>query len=207
MLYQALGKLVFDAKFNAASWRHNVEKSGLPIGIMTPSTCLGPSFDQYCATFRPSRKPYETSSLYSDAPWIVGDVLGRTNGVTQRLCNVADHYRTEEFPPHVVKAGAHDHEGSQEDVIFDKEGHKLMRSVRFSPGSRETSKVFVTARYSFKAAETVDFVQYSRGRRRLFNHDLMAVDLWPVFRSLLPPVARDWDTPPSELVLGMQGCG
>lgn len=134
---------MFDAELNAASWKHSAEKSGLPTQIMTPSTCLGPSFDQYCTTFLPSRKPYETSSLYSDAPWIAGDVLCRANGVSQFLCNVADHYRTEEFPPHVVKAGAHDREGSQEDVIFDKEGHKLTRSVYFSPGSREsTSKVW-----------------------------------------------------------------
>jgi len=71
---------------------------------------------------------------------------------------------------------------------------------------KSMSKALMTARYSFRAAETVDFVQYRRGRRCLFNHDVMDGDLWPMFRSLLPSIARDWDVRASELLLGTSSC-
>lgn len=132
ILTEALDKLTFDAKLNATSWKHNMERSGLLSlnwTLMTPSDDLGQSFHEYCAGFCPSPKPYETSALHSSAQWNVGDVLRCTNGVMEGLCNIANYYRTEEFPPHVVKAGAFDRVGSQEDVILDEGGHKLNRSV------------------------------------------------------------------------------
>lgn len=93
---------------------------------MTPSTDLGNGVHEHCARFRPSPKVYETSSFYSNAQWKVGDVLHNINGTMLRLCNVSDQYRTEEFPPHAVKAGAFGH-GSQEDTVFDRTGRKLTR--------------------------------------------------------------------------------
>lgn len=62
----------------------------------------------------------------------------------------------------------------------------------------------MTARYSFEVAESIDFVQYRHGGHRLFNHDVTEGDLWPIFRSLLPSLARYWDVPAGELVLGMK---
>jgi hypothetical protein len=130
-LVQALDSLAFDAKLNVVSWRHSVERSGLPTQIkrilVTPSTDLGTSFHEYCARFCPSPKVYETSSIYSGAQWNVGDVLHHIDGVMLRLCSVSDHYRTEEFSPYDIKAGALDHLGAQEDAVFDKAGRKLTR--------------------------------------------------------------------------------
>lgn len=48
-------------------------------------------------------------------------------------------------------------------------------------------------------------MRYGRGRRRLFNGDALNGDLWPTFRSLLPSITRDWNVPPSELILGVRG--